>query len=145
MAKHGKKASFKLDTLANVLTDISRKLTSISSNFDVDLEDVTAFQATGDAKEYLVGYNDGKISIEGNADAAIATHMMAIRGKSEVTGGVVDEGFDFELAPDGTTSGSRRFTGKCLLAKYSETTPTGVNKFSAEFQCVGAITVGTFA
>lgn len=144
MAKHGRRASIKLDNLAGVLTDISRKGTSVNIDREAELLEVTAFQA--DAKEYIVGFKDGKIQIEGNADSTIATHLNAILGESEPTGGTAEEGFDFEIGPEGTAATKRKYTGKCLLVKYSENLGVGqANKFSAELQCTGDVTVGAFA
>lgn len=144
MAKHGKNVSVKLDNLAGTLTDISRKGTSVNIDREAELLEVTAFQAT--AKEYIVGFKDAKIQIEGNADATIATHSNAILGETEPTGGTAEEGFDFEIGPEGTTTGKRKYTGKALLVKYSESMGVGAaNKFSAELQVTGDVTVGTFA
>lgn len=136
MAKHGKNASFKLDDSGGTLTDISRKVTNVQMPQNAELLDVTAFQAT--AKEYITGFKDGKISFEGNADAAIATHLLGILGQEATV--------SFEYGPEGTASGKRKFTGEAVLIKYDETTQVSqANKFSAELQISGAVTVGTFA
>jgi len=144
MAKHGRNVSAKLDNLAGVLTDISRKGTSVNIDREAELLEVTAFQAG--AKEYIVGFKDAKIQIEGNADATIATHLNAILGETEPTGGTAEEGFDFEISPEGTATGKRKYSGKCMLVKYNETMGVNqANKFSAELQVTGDVTVGTHA
>lgn len=144
MAKHGRSVSVKLDTLAGVLTDRSRKGTSVNIDREAELIDVTAFQAG--AKEYIVGFKDAKIQVEGNADSDIATHLNAILGETEPTGGTPEEGFDFEISPEGTGSGKRKYSGKCVCTKYTESMGVSqANKFTAELQVTGDVTVGTHA
>lgn len=144
--KKGRIASLKLDNLAGTLTDLSRKGAKISINFSTEILDATTFQPTNGAKEKMVGVSDGKISFEGNADSTVATHLLAIRGQGEPTGGSEGEGFDFEIGPEGTASGKRKLTGKCLLASYGEEVDVnGINKFTAELELHGDVTVGTFA
>lgn len=136
MAKHGKNASFKLDNAAGTLTDISRKVNNVQLPQEAELLEVTAFQAT--AKEYIPGFKDGKISFEGFADATIATHLNAILGQEATV--------SFEYGPEGTTSGYRKYTGEAVLIKYDESAQvSAANKFTAELQISGAVTVGTFA
>lgn len=144
--KKGRNASFKLDNLAGVLTDLSRKGTKISRQFPTEILETTTFQPPGDSKEKMPGVTDFKYSIEGNADSAVATHLMALRGKDAPTGGTEGEGFDFEDGPEGTASGKRKITGKVFLASYSEETDVnGINKFTAELEGHGEASVGTFA
>lgn len=141
---HGKKTVFKLDTLANVLTDLSAKLNNVDFNVDVETLDTTTFGAT--AKTYIVGFKDNKISIQGNWDAAIDAHLNAILGVGEPTTQASNEGFDFELGPEGSTTGSTKYTGKCYLTKISR--PSAVNavsKFTAEFQVTGDAVRSTYA
>ena len=141
--KKGRIASLKLDNQAGTLTDLSRKGAKISTNFTTEILDATTFQPPGGAKEKMVGVSDGKISFEGNADSVVATHLLAIRGQSEPTGGTAGEGFDFEIGPEGTATGTRKLSGKCFLASYAEETDVnGINKFTAELELHGDVTVG---
>jgi hypothetical protein len=144
--KKGRNASIKIDNAAGVLTDISRKGKKVSLNFPTEISESTTFQPPGGAKEKTVGDSDFKFTLEGNADSAAATHILGLRGKGEPTGGAEDEGFDYEIGPEGSASGKRKFTGKCLLAEYSEEIDVnGVITFSAQFEGHGDVTVGTFA
>lgn len=144
MAIHGRKTSFKLDTLANVLTDISTKLNNVDFPGEAEIIDTTTFQQA--AKTYIVGFKDNKISLQGNWDAAIDAHLFALLGVSEPTAQPSNEGFDFEYGPEGTTSGATKYTGKALLMKFAKTTAVnGVAKFTAELQVTGDALRSTFA
>lgn len=144
--KKGRNASFKLDVLGGALTDISRYLKKVSRSYPTEMLETTTFQSPGGHKEKIPGVSDFKLDIEGNAEAAIATHLMALRGQDCPTGGTEGEGFDFEDGPEGTATGKRKFTGKVFLASYSEETDVnGVNTFSATLEGHGGVTVGTFA
>jgi hypothetical protein len=50
----------------------------------------------------------------------------------------------FQIGPEGTTSGNRKYTGECFLTNYVEQIVLGVNKFTASFQVTGQVTVGTY-
>lgn len=143
--KLGRNASIKLDNLAGVLTDISRKGTSVDADFPTEILESTAFQSPGDAKEKIPGDNDVKFNIQGNADSTVALHLMQLRGKDAPTGGTEGEGFDYEIGPEGSASGKRKWTGKFFLASYKEQIVRGVLKFTAELEGHGDVTVGTFA
>lgn len=144
MATHGKNTSFKLDTLGNVLTDISTSLTNVDFPSEAELLETTTFQAS--AKTYLVGFKDNKFSITGRWNAAIDAQLNAILGQSEPTGQPANEGFDFEYGPEGTASTKTKYTGKAVLTKYQRTgAVNAVSGFSAELQITGDTTRGTFA
>ncbi len=144
MPVHGKKTVFKLDTLGNVLTDISTKLKNVDFPQEAELLETTTFQAT--AKTYIVGFKDNKISLQGNWDAAIDAQFNAILGQSEPTGQTANEGFDFEYGPEGSTTGSTKYTGKCLLTKFQKTSAVNaVSGFTAELQVTGDATRSTYA
>lgn len=144
MAKHGRKAHIELDNLAGVLTNITRKSTTINLDRDVETEETTAFEATN--KEWTLGFKDAKATLEGNADAAIASQLNDILGETEPTGGAAEEGFDIAWGPEGNASGKRKYSGKVYVTKYTESTSAkGTNKFTAEVQFVSDLTVGAYA
>src|SRR5258705_8220996 len=119
MPVHGKETVFKLDTLANALTDISSKLTNVDFPQDAELLETTTFQAT--AKTYIVGFKDSKLTLQGRWDATIDAHLNAILGESEPTGQPASEGFDFEYGPEGSATGDTKYTGKAVLVKFQKT------------------------
>lgn len=144
MPIHGKNSSFKLDNLANTLTDISTKLTNVDFPSEAELLETTTFQAT--AKTYIVGFKDNKLSIQGRWDATIDSHLNAILGQGEPTGQTANEGFDFEYGPEGTTTGKTKYTGKAYLVKFQRTgAVNAVSGFTAELQITGDTTRSTFA
>lgn len=144
--KKGRIASLKLDNLAGVLTDLSRKGAKISMKFPTEILETTTFQPPGGSKEKTPGVSDVQINFSGNADSVVATHLLALRGQSEPTGGTEGEGFDYEAGPEGTAAGKRKISGKCFLAEYSEDIDVnGINTFTATLEGHGEATPGTFA
>ncbi|MEN3329012.1 MAG: hypothetical protein V7638_3819 [Acidobacteriota bacterium] len=144
MALHGRVTSFKIDNLANTLTDISTKLNNVDFPQEAELLDVTTFQAS--AKQFIVGFKDNKISLQGRWDATVDAHLAAILGVGEPTAQTTNEGFDFEYGPEGTSTGKTKYTGKCYLVKFSRTSPVnGAASFTAELQITGDATRSTFA
>ncbi len=136
-AKRGLNADIRIDNSGGTLTDISTHVKNVNFSRDAELLDVTAFQAAGGDKEFLVGFKDNKFDIEGNANATVATHLNGIAGQEATV--------SFQYGPEGTTSGNRKYTGEAVMVSYRETTPaTGVNGFTASFQITGAVTVGTY-
>lgn len=137
MAERGISADFRLDNSGGSLTDISTKLTSVEMPQEVELYDTTTFQAAGGARTYLAGFQNATISIEGLADAAIASHLIGIKGQEATV--------SFQYGPRGSTSTYRKFTGEAILMNYNETTDVDdVNHFTAQLQVTGAITVGAY-
>lgn len=135
-AKHGRNTSLKLDNAAGTLTDLSTAITSLDFPREAELLDATHFQSAD--KEFVPGFRDGKISFEGFADATVSTHLNGILGQEATV--------SFEYGPEGTATGKRKFTGEAILVKYNEKGAVNeLNKFSAELQISGAVTLGTFA
>lgn len=144
MAIHGRNTSFKIDNLANTLTDISTKLNNVDFPQEAELIDVTTFQAA--AKQYIVGFKDNKIALQGRWDATIDAHLNPLVGVGEPTGQTSNEGFDFEFGPEGTSTGKTKYTGKCFVVNFKRTAPVnGAEQFTADLQVTGDATRGTFA
>jgi len=136
-AKRGLSADIRVDNAAGTLIDISRSVKTVNFSRDAELLDGTTFQAPGGDKEFIVGFKDNKFSIEGNADATIATHLNGIAGQEATV--------SFQYGPEGTTATNRKYTGEAVMTSYSEnTTATGLNTFTANFQITGAVTIGTY-
>lgn len=143
MPVHGKETVFKLDNLANTLTDISSKLTNVDMPREAELLETTTFQAT--AKTYIVGFKDNKISLQGRWDAAIDAQLAAILGEGQPTGQTANEGFDFEYGPEGDDTGDTKYTGKAVLVKFQKTSAiNAVSGFTAELQITGDVTRSTY-
>ena len=136
--KHGKNASFKVDNSGGTLTDISTYLNEISLPRSIETGETTSFQTSGGAKTYVVGLNDSTVSISGTWDSTLDAHLAGILGQ--------DASVSFEYGPEGTSSGSVKYTGEGLMTSYETSSPVAdVVTFSAEFQVTGTVTRGTFA
>lgn len=136
--KRGISSDVRLDDSAGTLIDISTQCTEFNLTNSVESFDVTAFQSTN--KEYLVGFSDGKISINGFVDATINTHLMGLVATSG-SGSTRS----FQWGPEGTTAGLPKFTGECFVTDYApKSSVSGANTFSLSLQITGAITVGTY-
>ena len=131
---HGSKAIFKLANGAGALTDISQYLTSVTYNPEADTAETSALGTA--AKTYIGGMKDGSLSCEGMFDPALDAIMDAALANSKA----------FEFGPQGTTTGSVKYSGNLILTSYEvETSTDDIGSFSAEFQRTGDHTRGTFA
>jgi hypothetical protein len=132
---HGKGSVFTVDS--KELTDY---LDSVELNNSVDTAETTTL---GDeAKTYLNAQSDATISISGKYDSTATT------GPDAVLNGLVgnDTAVTFEYGPEGDTTGDVKYSGSCFLTGYKMTSPVGdVVAFTADFQCTGAITKGTYS
>lgn len=134
--KHGKNAVFKVDNSGGTLTNISTYLNNVSFPRSVETGETTSFGNS--AKTYIVGLSDSTISVDGTWDATVDAHLAAVLGQ--------DASLSFEYGPEGSGSGSVKFTGECYLTSYETSSPVAdVVKFTAEFQVTGTVTRGTYA
>jgi predicted secreted protein len=132
---HGKSTSFKVDNAAGTLTDISNTLTDVSFPQTVETAETTSFGSN--AKTYVVGLSDATISISGNFDTTVDTHLSAITGQTATV--------TYEYGPQGTTAGNVRYTGEAIVTSYEKSGAVGdVVTYSLELQATGAVTRNTF-
>jgi hypothetical protein len=137
--KRGILTDFRLDDNAGSLTDISQQCDSVDLSNDVESFDVTTFQSAN--KEYLVGFSDGKISFSGFYDGTLIAHLMGL-----ITTSGSGASRSFQWGPEGSTTGLPKFTGEGFLTSFKPSSKVNEpNKFTAELQITGAITVGTYA
>jgi hypothetical protein len=139
MAAHaGIGASLKVDSAANVLTEISQWLTDISGDTSTDELDGTTFQAgaTSPVKFIVFGATERTMSVTGMWVAAAETFFSAIDGLTNL---------DYEYGPLGTTSGLTRISGTLNAGGWSgpQQTVNGLITFTMTFK-VNSRTVGTF-
>jgi hypothetical protein len=134
--RHGKSTVFKVDNAAGSLTDISNTLTDVGFPQTVDTAETSTFGSS--AKSYVVGLSDSSLSISGNFDATVDTHLAGVLGQAAT--------LSFEYGPEGSTNGFVKYTGECILTSYEKSGAIGdVVSYSAEFQVTGAISRGTYA
>lgn len=137
-AVHAKKYQVKVGTSAvpATVTDRTNQFTQVDFEENAAMVDSTAF---GDTDEtYEVGFKNNKWTGSGNWTAALDAHFGAILGH--------DTAMAFELGPQGSTTGSVKYTGNCRLVSFKKSGGVkSLNTFSVEFQVTGAVTRGTYA
>jgi len=134
--KHGSKAVIKLGTSAAPTTpsDISQYCTNVGNPRSADTADVTTLGKT--SKEYIPGLKDGTLGLEGVFDPTVDAHLEGILA--------VEVGFEY--GPQGSGTGSVKYTGKAILTSYEpDTSIDGAGTWSAELQITGDVTRGTYA
>ena len=131
---HGSKAKFQLKNAAGSLTDISAYITSISMPHAIESADVSVMGNT--AKQFVVGLEDGSISIDWKVDPVIEILLDGI--KFGITAGGPSA---FQYDPQGTATGLSRYSGNCFLTSYNiDTSVSDSAKGTATLQITGAIT-----
>lgn len=136
LAVHGKSTVVKIDNSGGVLTDITNSVKSLDFTEDAELAETTAFGDTN--KTFVVGFKDGKFSLQGNWTGTIDSHLGTILGQTATV--------SFELGPEGGTTGKVKYTGEAYLTSFKKTgAVNSVNGYTAEFQVSGAVTRGTYA
>lgn len=123
---------------AGTLRNLSDHITNVDFPQEVSALEVTGLSDTD--RKYIVGLANASFSISGfwddasnNVDAVFAAILKA----ADV---------DFEYGPEGSGSGKRKYSGDCIVTRYSVASPVdGVVGFTADIQISGAVTRGTFA
>ena len=130
---HGKSTNFSLDDTGGTSRDISDVLVSVDFPEIVETAETTAFGST--SKSYIVGLRDATISVSGIWDATVDGYIIGTEPATRT----------FIFGPAGSTSGSVKYTGECILTNYSVSSPVGdVVTFSLDLQCTGGVTRTTF-
>jgi len=131
---HGKGAVFKLDNAADVLTDISAYVRSVSPKRSADTAEVTCFGAL--VKSYIAGLTDMTISVEGVWDATLDAILHAALGATKT----------FEFGPEGSTGGDIKYTAECICTSYTpgDASVDGAVMWSADLQVTGTLTRTTY-
>jgi hypothetical protein len=133
---HGKGASFKLDSAAGSLVDLSSYCDTVDISQSIDnAEDTTFSTATHPAKGYLPGLEDATVSVGGPWSATLDRHMDAVLGRTGT----------YEVGPDGSGSGDVRYTAEGILTEYSGAIQVGDKiTWTATIQSTGTLTRNTF-
>lgn len=137
MAFVAAKASvFKLDNAAGTLTDISAYVDSIGGIANTtDMLETTTFGST--SKSYIGGLRNGDtISVSGKWDATLNTQVTALLGATATS--------TFEYHPAGTSSGTPKVSGECLVSNYEVSSSVAdLVTFTISLQITGNVTWGT--
>jgi hypothetical protein len=127
---HGKLATFVVDTVGAVPTDLSAYLNSTGMDRNADQAETSTLGST--YKSYVAGLIDGKFNLAGLFDpvADAVLDALFVAGTSS----------DFTYRPQGTGSGLVQFDGHVVLTSYSLSAGLdGPAAFTATFQVDGAV------
>lgn len=137
---HSKLSKFSIDTAGDVLTDISDSCDEVGFPEELELVETTTFGST--SKTYMSGYADGKVTISGNWNRTLHTHLSAL--KTAFRNGTITSA-SVQYGPEGTDSGDIKITCEVVMVNYDKTSSAKDQvKFSAEFQITGVVTETTF-
>jgi hypothetical protein len=130
----------KIDNSGGVLTDMSTNATNVDYAIDNDDLETTAFGAS--AKAYLLGLQDGKMTVAVNVDptvdALITGTEAALRAGTLASCSV-------EYGPMGSTVGNPKYTFEAMISSYKLNTPVGgLVTATLELQRTGAHTRATY-
>lgn len=127
--KKGSELVFKLDNGAGSLVDLTAHVKNVDMSRSIETSDETT--AGNTAKVYLPGLTDSQLSISGPFSPTIDGHMDGIIGKIGT----------FEYSPEGTATGSPKYTGECILTSYTPSSGVsgGAVQYAAQFQVSGTV------
>lgn len=128
-AVHGSKATFKVQDSGAVLRDLTALLSSAGLARSADTADVSTLSSL--SKAYIPGLKDGTIPIEGPFDATMDGYLNGILAMAR----------PFEYCPQGSTTGTPKYSGSCILTTYEADTPVDdAGTMTGEFQLTGDVT-----
>ena len=132
----GKDTVVKLDNSAGTLTDLSSYITDISgiNNTQAMIDSTTL----GDSSlENFPGLRNGDaITISGNWETALNTHMTGILGNAATR--------TWDYSPAGTGVGTPKVSGECYVESYVVNSAVAdIVKFTVTLRQTGDVTWGT--
>jgi hypothetical protein len=129
----GKGAYFAFDDPSGSLYDHSGFTTNVEHGFDVNTHETTTFGQNRVTR--ITGLKDKKISVSFNWDPTLDRRLAPQVGQVAT----------FSFGPNGSGSGSVRYTGEALCTGFSLSDPVDdVITASAEFESDGTVTRDTF-
>lgn len=138
---HGKNSVIKVDNAAGTLTDISAVTNSVELPREIETAETSHFGSN--AKEYIVGLNDGSVSISGLYDPAIDA-ILSASVDAVATGALASA--SVEYSPAGLPASATKPTYKLEVLWTSYSTSGGVGdpvSFKLEGQRTGGTTRAT--
>ena len=139
--RHGKSASFKLDNSGGSLTDISNVVDEVSLSRSIETGETTAFGNS--SKTYIVGLQDGTISVSGKFDATVDAHIQGVIA-ALAAGTIASASFEYKANNAATGAGNPAYTGEAIITSYEVSASVGdVVTFSLELQVTGDVTRAT--
>lgn len=128
-ASHGKNAVFKIQDSGGTTRDISAYLTGANFDETSDVAEVSGLGAT--SKSYVAGLKDATLGMDGLIDPTTDGYLHGILGLSRT----------WEYHPQGTGTGTPKYSGSGFLTAYSPSTSLDdAGKFTATLQVTGDVT-----
>jgi hypothetical protein len=134
--KHGKDAVIKISNSSAVLVDLSQYADSYDIKRPIATHDVTALG--NQSLNFISGLKDGDdFTVNFIYDPTVETQMNSIFG--------ISPNPTFEAAPAGTTTGSRKLSGSCILTSIGYTVKQGDKVLlPCTFKKTGDVTSGVY-
>lgn len=138
----GGNADFTITDTGAVVRDLSSYIQSVSGiPGEGAVEDVTTFGAPNQAKAYARTLNDCKATIKLFWDPTATTGPNAVLGPLRTYATPVA----WTYGPQGTTTGSVKYSGVCFVTKFSITSDAQkMTTADLEIQTTGGVTEGTY-
>ena len=134
----GASGTFSLDNAAGSPIDLTAYTTEVDLTLDKQVFDVTVFGNNG-SRAKVTGLKDGKFSAKFFNDPVLQTHLVGLWGVASGTT------HTFTYGPQGSTAGSRRITGECIMPTFPLSAKVdAVEEITAAFECSGTVTIDTF-
>lgn len=105
--RHGKGASFELDSTANSLVNLSSGIDDVTISRSMDAAEVTTFGDNNRA--FIKGLMGATISVSGHFSS---THANVLDG---VFNDATSTSYTFKFCPESTAAGSHTLTGESLM------------------------------
>lgn len=141
-AIHGKNTFVEIDDATGAPVALSTFLKSTNADKSFDTAESSTFMQPQGAKTYVLGMNDEKVTIEGNFDIALHTHMVALM--NALNDGTLASA-TVSVGPAGNGTGKPKVSRECFVTKYSWSASTSdVVTVSIELQRTGPSTDGVF-
>jgi hypothetical protein len=139
--RHGKSAKFQLDNAAGTLVDISNVIEEVSLSRSVETAEVTALGNS--SKAYIMGLQDGTISVSGRFDATVDAQIQGVIA-ALAAGSLASASFEYKANSAATSATNPAYTGECFVTSYELSAPVGdVVTFSLDLQITGDVTRAT--
>lgn len=137
---HGKGIVFKLDDSGGTLRDLTTYVDGVTGLPGArQLSDVTVAGSVG--TKNIPGLQDCQFTVTGNFDSTATTGPIPVLNSLRTAASTAT----YEYGPEGSTTGSQKYTGECWLMGYTiDAKVTDKVPFSAVFRTDNGVTLTTY-
>jgi len=116
------------------LTNFTAKTRNVSTNFEAETVESTTFGDT--SRDYEQSFKNATAEVTYKYDATLYGQLSAIYSAGDTV--------DFQLSPDGTTTGKPKITGAMFITSLGIPVSVGeLLEMAVSFQISGAVTFAT--